>query len=140
MYINKAIIIGKITKDIELKSLPSGTSVASFSVATNESYKDKDGNKQEKAEFHNIVVFGKQAENVSHYMKKGSEIYVEGKIQTRSWEQDGVKKYRTEIVANNIQFGYSPKNESQSNTEQATPSDEPIEYPEDDINPEDIPF
>lgn len=105
MYLNKAMIYGNITKKPELKALPSGTNVCGFSVATNRTWKDKDGKKKEEVEFHNVVCFGKTADNVAQYMDKGSAIYVEGRIQTRSWETDGQKKYRTEIVAETVQFG-----------------------------------
>ena len=98
MYINKAILIGNITKDIELKALQNGTKVASFSIATNRTYKDAHGNKQESVEYHNIVSFGKQAEVIAQYCNKGDSIYVEGRITTRSWDKDGVKMYRTEMV------------------------------------------
>ena len=145
MYLNKAIIIGNLTKDPELKSLPSGIKVTSFGVATNSVWKDKDGNKKEDTQFHNIVVFGRQAENVAQYMKKGNSILVEGRMQTRGWEQDGVKKYRTEIIADKIQFG--PKSDSagfssKPKEESASKAGEldTIEYPEEDINPEEIPF
>lgn len=112
MYINKAQIYGNLTKDPELKSLPSGSSVVNFSVATNRTWKDKEGRKQEEVQYHNIVCFGKTAENVVQYMRKGSAILVEGRIQTRSWEtQDGSKRYTTEIIAEQIQFG--PKRQSQ---------------------------
>src|ERR1700677_2282964 len=105
MYLNKAIIYGNLTRDPELRSLPSGIQVASFSLATNRVWKDKNGAKQESSDFHNIVVFGRQAETVSQYLKKGSAALVEGRIQTRSWDaQDGQKKYRTEIVAERVQF------------------------------------
>src|SRR6201989_110058 len=100
MSLNKAIFHGNLTRDPELRSLPSGIQVASFSVATNRVWKDKNGAKQESADYHNIVVFGRQAEIVSQYMKKGSSILVEGRMQTRSWDsKEGEKKYRTEIVA-----------------------------------------
>jgi len=145
MYLNKAIIIGNLTRDPELKSLPSGTAVTTFSLATNRVWKDKDGNKQEGTDYHNIVIFGRQAENVAQYLKKGSSALVEGRLTTRSWEADGVKKYRTEIIADRVQFG--PKRDGSS---AAPASKEPqggkkeeidtIEYPEEDINPEDIPF
>ena len=101
--LNRAQIIGNITRDPELKKIPSGTSVASFSIATNHSWKDASGQKQEKAEFHNIVAWGKLAEIVSQYTRKGSKVYVDGRIQTRDWTgDDGVKRYRTEIVAENL--------------------------------------
>src|SRR5580704_2799187 len=109
MYLNKAIIIGNLTRDPELKALPSGSKVTTFSVATNRTYKDKNGAKQESVEFHNIVVFGKVAELVAQYLKKGSQALIEGRIQTRSWDdKDGQKKYRTEIVADTVQFGSRP--------------------------------
>src|SRR3989344_6863801 len=106
MYINKALIYGNLTRDPETRNLPSGIAVTSFSVATNRVYKDKNGAKQESTDFHNIVSFGRQAEVVAQYLKKGSGVYVEGRIQTRSWDdKDGTKKYRTEIVADTVQFG-----------------------------------
>ena len=85
MYLNKAIIIGNLTRDPEMKQLPSGTSVTTFSLATNRVYKDKEGNKQEQTDYHNMVVFGRSAETVAQYLKKGSMALVEGRIQTRSW-------------------------------------------------------
>ncbi len=148
MYLNKAIVIGNLTRDPEIKSLPSGVKVASFSVATNRVWKDKNGVKQENVDYHNIVVFGRQAEIVGLYMKKGSSILVEGRMQTRSWDDaGGVKKYRTEIIADRIQFG--PRKEGSatgySSPEASVPDDhkkaiDTIEYPEEEINPEDIPF
>jgi single-strand DNA-binding protein len=145
MYINKAIIIGNLTRDPEQRSLPSGLPVTSFSVATNRFYKDKDGNRQESTDYHNIVVFGKQAENSAKYLKKGQSVYIEGRMQTRSWDDatSGQKKYRTEIVADTVQFGPKSGNSGQSVAEnQEIPQDtgNQIEYPEDEINPEDIPF
>lgn len=145
MNLNKAFIFGNLTRDPELRSLPSGMQVASFGVATNRVFRDRDGKKQEQTDFHNIVVFGRQAETVSQYLKKGSSAFVEGRIQTRSWEQNGEKKYRTEIVAERVQFG--PRGSgSVGGQHQAAPAetgDETgagIEYPRDDINPDDIPF
>lgn len=131
MYLNKAIIVGNLTRDPELRALPSGQNVCSFGVATNRVYRDRDGNKQEQTDFHDIVVFGKTAETVSQYMKKGSSILVEGRLQTRSWEgKDGEKKYRTEIIADSVQFGHSPKQEKQ---ETDTKSEEKEEDPLDQI-------
>ncbi len=147
MYLNKAIIIGNLTRDPELKSLPSGAKVCSFSVATNRVWKDKNGARQEAADYHNVVVFGRQAETVAQYMKKGSSILVEGRIQTRSWDDktSGEKKYRTEIVADRTQFG--PKGSGGGAPSSVVPKEanspeqiDTIEYPEEDINPEDIPF
>lgn len=145
MYLNKAMIIGNLTRDPEIKSLPSGIRVASFSVATNRVWKDKNGAKQENVDYHNVVVFGKQAEIVGQYMKKGSSILVEGRMQTRSWDDsNGVKKYRTEIIADRIQFGPRTGGGVSSSPVPAQEDDkkalETIEYPEEEINPEDIPF
>jgi single-strand DNA-binding protein len=145
MYINKALIYGNLTRDPELRSLPSGIQVATFSVATNRVFRDRDGKKQEQSDFHNVVVFGRQAETAAQYLKKGSAAFVEGRMQTRSWEQDGQKKYRTEIVADRVQFG--PRS-SGSGAPTATPDkgdageEGPgnIDYPADEINPDDIPF
>lgn len=141
MYLNKAIIIGNLTRDPELKALPSGTKVCSFSVATNRTWKDKDGAKQESVEYHNIVAFAKLGELVGQYLKKGSQALVEGRIQTRSWEgTDGKKLYRTEIIADQVQFG------SKAAGATAKPKqEEAVEPPTDDaptgeINPDDIPF
>ena len=112
MYINKAFIYGNLTRDPELKSLPSGVPVTSFSLATTNVWKNKDGQKQEDTQFHNIVVFGPMARNVAQYLKKGSSAFVEGRMQTRSWDTaDGQKKYRTEVVADTVQFG--PKKEGE---------------------------
>lgn len=145
MYLNKAIIIGNLTRDPELKSLPSGIQVASFGVATNRVWKDKQGTRQESVDFHNIVVFGRQAETTSQYLRKGSSALIEGRMQTRSWDApDGTKKYRTEIVADRIQFG--PKKDGAPSATPADPASkdntppDTIDYPEEEINAEDIPF
>src|SRR3989338_1880040 len=151
MYLNKAIVIGNLTRDPELRSLPSGAAVVTFGVATNRVWKDKEGNKKEDVQYHNIVVFGRQAETSGQYLKKGQSVLVEGRMQTRSWDAtDGQKKYRTEIVADRVQFGpkagspgttnssydTSVKNAPASHKEE-TP---PLDYPDEEINPEDIPF
>lgn len=151
MYLNKTFILGNLTRDPELKSLPSGNQVATFSIATNRVWKDKEGAKQESAEFHNIVCFGRTAELCAQYLRKGSQALIEGRIQTRSWEQEGQKRYRTEIVADNVQFGsrpqgggesgYTPRTQQEQNTApKSAPKEDAIEYPSEDINPEDIPF
>ena len=144
MYLNKAIVIGNLTRDPEIKALPSGVKVASFSVATNRVWKDKNGAKQENVDYHNIVVFGRQAEVVGQYMKKGASILVEGRMQTRSWDDAaGVKKYRTEIIADRIQFGPRSGGSAPSSAPAEKGSKqavETIEYPEEEINPADIPF
>jgi single-strand DNA-binding protein len=150
MYLNKAFLYGNLTRDPELKALPSGQNLVSFSIATNRTYKDKEGQKQEAVEFHNIVAFGRTAEVIAQYMKRGRPIFVEGRIQTRSWEgkEDGKKQYRTEIVVDNFQFGAdggargeSTGDNKGTTQEQSSPSDtESIKYPDEEINPEDIPF
>jgi len=102
--LNKAMLIGRLGKDPQIKELESGSKIASFSLATDASYKDKQGNKVEKTEWTNIVYFGKQADLIERYVKKGSMIYVEGKISTRSYEKDGQTKYVTEIIGNQVTF------------------------------------
>lgn len=154
MYLNKASLYGNLTRDPELKALPSGQQLCSFGIATNRTYKDKDGAKQEATEFHNIVAFGRPAEIIAQYMKKGRPLYVEGRIQTRSWDKDGVKQYRTEIVVENFQFGDGGQGRGEGgggySGERAAPAraaapaaseaSQDIQYPDEDINPEDIPF
>lgn len=149
MYLNKALIIGNLTRDPELKAIPSGIKVCSFSVATNRVWKDKNGARQEAADYHNIVVFGRQAETVAQYMKKGSQVMIEGRMQTRSWDDaaTGTKKYRTEVIADRVQFGSGSGASSQSPKKETAQSGAPeedeldtIEYPEEQINAEDIPF
>jgi single-strand DNA-binding protein len=103
-YLNKATIIGNLGKTPELRKTTGGNPVTDFSVATTERYNDKQGVKQEVTEWHNIVVWGKLAEIAAQYLKKGSSVYVEGKIQTQSWDKDGQKHYKTEIVASNFQM------------------------------------
>ena len=104
--INKAILIGRLGSDPEIRYTPSGVAVANFSIATSEEWKDKDtGDKQERTEWHRIVVWRRLAEICGEYLSKGRQVYVEGRIQTRSWEdRDGNKRYTTEIIANDIQF------------------------------------
>ena len=102
--VNKVILIGNLGKDPEVKYTPSGMAVANFTLATNERYKDKEGNWQDKTEWHNLVAFQRTAEIVGEYLKKGRSVYVEGKLQTRSWDdkESGQKKYRTEILVNDV--------------------------------------
>jgi single-strand DNA-binding protein len=154
IYLNSVTLIGNLTRDPELKALPSGTKVANFSIATNRNWKDKDGAKKEEVEYHNLVAFGRTAEVIEQYTHKGDQIYIDGRLQTRSWEKDGEKKYRTEIIVESFQFGSkkpgtAPKtNESNKNEEKVdtttgeTPSvdSDPIAFPEQEINPNDIPF
>ena len=150
MYINKAMVYGNLTRDPELKSLPSGMQVCSFSLATNRVYNDRDGKKQEQAEYHNIVVFGKQAETSAKWLKKGSSAFIEGRKQTRSWDKDGQKQYRTEIIADRVQFGpkggggggdnSAPSNNTNNSSENDNKDSVLPDYPEEAISPEDIPF
>lgn len=106
MNFNKAILIGRLTRDPETKSLPSGQSVVNFGLATGRFFTDKTGQKQQQTEFHNIVLFGKMADIASQYLTKGSLVLIEGRIQTRSWQDpSGIKKYRTEIVGESLQLG-----------------------------------
>ena len=103
--VNKAILVGNLGSDPETRQTTSGSAVCNFSVATSESYKDRDGNKQERTEWHRVVAFGKLADICADYLHKGKQVYIEGRIQTRDWEdQAGVKKYTTEIVAREMQM------------------------------------
>ena len=102
--LNKAMFIGNLTKDVEVRFMPNGEAVANFSIACNETWKDKQGVKQEKVEFINIVMYRKLAEIAGEYLKKGSLIYIEGKLQTRKWEKEGVTRYSTEIIADQMQM------------------------------------
>ena len=155
MYLNKTSLFGNLTRDPELRSLPNGNKVTSFSLATNRVYKDAAGAKQEQVEYHNIVVLGRQAETSAQYLKKGQGVMIEGRIQTRSWDDKttGEKKYRTEIVADAVQFG--PKSGGSTSSEgftgnptPATPSVQSggmpdldtIDYGDANINVDDIPF
>lgn len=137
--LNKVQLIGNLGKDPELKYTPSGVAVATFSIATSESWKDQEGNQQEKTEWHNIVAWRKLAEICGEYLKKGKKVYLEGKLQTRNYEKDGVKRYVTEIVADQLIMldggggGGSRSSSSGSSTESA-----PVhaDVPKDD----DLPF
>ncbi len=160
MNLNKAMIIGNLTRDPEVRSTPNGQTVASFSVATNFIWTDQSGQRQEKAEFHNVVVWRKLAEICAQYLKKGSKVYIEGRLQTRDWTgQDGVKRYRTEIVAENMIMldrsgaapatgGFSQGNRYQSATasepvidiNDPLAGDESVNPTEDEIRVENIPF
>jgi single-strand DNA-binding protein len=104
--VNKVILVGNLGRDPEVRSTPSGQPVATFSLATNRRWKDQSGNRQEQTEWHNIVCWGRQAEVAGQYLTKGKQIYVEGRLQTRSWDdkQSGEKKYRTEVICENFQM------------------------------------
>lgn len=164
MSLNKVLLIGNLTRDPELRSTPSGQSVASFGLATNRVWKDpQSGEKKEAVEFHNIVMWRRLAEIAGQYLRKGSKIFLEGRLQTNSWQdQSGSKKYRTEIVAENMQMldrkpqgsapyqpagqGASPTMPPQAGNQQPVPP-QPEEIPtiqidenQDEVKIEDIPF
>ncbi len=158
MNLNKAIIVGRLTRDPEVRVTNSGQNVTNFGLATNRVWNDQQGNRQESTEFHNIVAFGKLADICSQYLNKGKLILVEGRLQTRSWEdQNGNKKYRTEIIAENMQMGpgasqegtnaasynqnqnqnNSPQNKSQENNQQ---DNIPVIDPEEPISNQEEPI
>ena len=136
--LNKVQIIGNLTKDPELRQTPNGSSVCSFTVATNLTWKDANGQKQDKAEFHNMVTWGKLAEICNQYLQKGKKVYLEGRLQTRDWEaEDGSKRYKTEIVAENMimlsQAGQSSYDDNDNSYATQTSGS-------DDISIDDLPF
>ncbi len=140
--VNKVILVGNLGGDPELRYTPAGTAVATFSVATSESWKDKDGNAQERTEWHRIVVWSKLAEIAGEYLKKGSQVYLEGRITTRSWQdKDGVKKYMTEVVAQNfLMLGRKADGSgSRESAEPPPPPDESMAGPA-RTGEEDLPF
>ncbi len=132
--LNKATLIGNLGKDPELSYTPSGVAVTKFSIATNERWKDQEGNLQEHTEWHNIVAWRKLAEICSQYLKKGSKVYLEGKIQTRSWDDKntGVKRYSTEIIADDL-IMLDNRGTNASAPEVASVSAEPQEPEKDDL-------
>lgn len=142
------MIYGNLTRDPEKRALPNGSTVCSFSLATNRTYNDKDGKKQEQTDYHNVVAFGKLADIMGQYLQKGRPVYIEGRLTTRSWDKDGQKQYRTEIVADNFQFGATAAgggNTVSAAGQQGSPDSSDNapampDYPEEEINPEDIPF
>ena len=147
MYLNKVLLIGRATQDPEIRVLPDGRKVAVFSLATNRVFFTKEGEKKEETEFHNIVAFGKWAEVCQNYLKKGNLLFVEGRLQTRSWEgQDGQKKQRTEIIVERLNLGPKEKKETLKKTpETKEVKKEEIkkEIPvieEDEINLDDLPL
>ncbi len=153
MYLNKAFLYGNLTRDPEQRTLPNGTPVTNFSLATNRIYKDANGSRQEQVEYHNVVVFGRQAETSAQYLKKGQGVMIEGRITTRSWDDKttGEKKYRTEIIADAVQFGpksgvSAPQEGFAGNPAPVTPKNDQvppldtIDYGDADVNLEDIPF
>lgn len=150
MDLNKVQLIGRITQDIELKQTPNGQNVTTLSIATNRNYTDSSGVRQEQSEFHNVVLWGKLAEIASQYLAKGRKVYIEWRLQTRSWDaQDGTKRYKTEIVWENMimldgKWGDSwvdstpPSNSYESNSTPAIKKTKPKQ--EEEISIEDIPF
>lgn len=149
MNFNKAIIVGRLTRDPEVKTTPNGHNVATFSLATNRYWTNPQGQKQDFTEYHNVVAWGRLADISSQYLKKGAMCLIEGRLQTRSWEgQDGVKRYRTEIVAENMQMGPRAGNTGSSEpsapaAEEEVPTiqqDEPSVAPSNEVDVENIPF
>jgi single-strand DNA-binding protein len=148
--VNKVILLGNLGKDPEVKYTPSGTPVAKLTVATNDRYKDKEGQWQDRTEWHNVVLWQRLAEIAGEYLKKGSKVYIEGKLQTRSWEdkQTNQKKYMTEVVGNDIvllssrgEGGESVRGAAAgSNFDQREPEHEPASATSSPISDEDIPF
>src|SRR3989344_2311567 len=138
--LNRAQIIGRLTSDPEVRTTPNGASVTSFGVATNFSWKNAEGNRQQTVEYHNVVAWRKLAEIAGQYLKKGRRVYVEGRLQTRSWDgKDGSKKYKTEIVADNFIMLDGPRGATEN-----APAGEAEEIPtiqaDEEVKSEDIPF
>lgn len=148
MYsLNRATVLGNVTRDPEVRQTATGQSVCSFGVATNRSWTDASGKKQEAVEFHNIVAWGKLAEICGQYITKGRKVYIEGRLQTREWEgQDGAKRQRTEIVTDNMIIldrpggAHAAASQSAPPTPPPKPKDEPAVNPDEEIKVEDIPF
>ncbi len=150
MDLNKVFILGRLTSDPQLRSIPSGTQVATFGVATNRVWNDKSGNRQEQVEYHNIVVWGRQAEVAGQFLKKGSVVLIEGRLQTRSWQdKQGQNRKTTEIISERLQLGPKPFGQKQQQQEESPQAGEEvraaeeiptIDVEEKEINPEDLPF
>lgn len=139
MNLNKAMILGNLTRDPESRTTPSGQTVTNFGVATNRFFVDQQKQKQQKVEFHNIVAWGRLGEVCAQYLKKGQLVFIEGRIETRSWEgQDGVKKFRTEIIAEGMQMG--PKVGEYGRAPSPQKEGEAGAPPPDEIKVKDIPF
>jgi len=144
MNLNKVMLIGNVTRDPEVRTTPSGQNVVSFGVATNRRWKDQSGQQKDQVEFHNIVAWRRLAEIVGQYLKKGSKVYIEGRLQTRSWDdKSGTKRYKTEIVAENLimldKAGSVSSASAASSAADTTAQPEPPSQ-EPEINVEDIPF
>ncbi len=143
MNLNKVFLIGNLTRDPEMRTLPSGQPVTTFGIATNRVWNDKSGKRQTAVEYHNVVTFGRLAEIAKQYLTKGKSVFVEGRIQTRTWEaQDGTKRSKTEIIVETMQLGPRMGGGGQAAPEERTQEQvETIEYPKDEeINPDEIPF
>jgi single-strand DNA-binding protein len=156
--VNKVILLGNVGKDPEIRSTPGGTMVANFTLATSDRQKDAQGNWQERTEWHNLVAFSRTAEIIRDYVKKGSKLYIEGKIQTRSWDdkESGAKRYRTEIIVNDLSLlsgreegsgGYSRSSSSASSSsgsssgyDQRPPASQDEYAQSAEISDDDIPF
>lgn len=147
MDLNRATIIGRLTRDVEVRSTPTGKSVASVSVATSRAWTDSSGQKQKESEFHNVVMWGKLADVAGQYLRKGAKVYIEGRLKTRDWTgQDGVKRYRTEIISDNMIMLDGPARSggtsmpTNNNSAPSYTNDEPSAVIEEEIKVEDIPF
>lgn len=141
MNVNKAIIVGRLTRAPESRITPSGQTICSFGVATTRVWKDANGEKKEKTEFHNIITWGRLAEICQQYLVKGQMVFIEGRIETRSWESpDGTKRSRTEIIAENLQLGPKPRAEGEEIPEIIEEKTSPEEPNEEEINVEEVPF
>ena len=151
MFLNKVFVLGNLTAEPNIKALPSGQMVANFGLATNIIFYDKEGQKQQDTEFHNIVAFGKTAEIINQYLKRGSLVLIEGRLRTRSWQDSaGNKRYRTEIITERLQMGpkpattpsasSTPSDEKPSSNEKSSSDEIPIIEEEEEINIKDIPF
>lgn len=146
LNLNRAQVLGNMTRDPEMRFTPNGQAVSNFSVATNRRWKNQDGTDGDATEYHDIVVWGKQAENVTPMLKKGEAVLVEGRLQTRNWEgQDGVKRYKTEIIAETVialggrsKGTYTPKAASENPVAEISQPSAPKQ--EDEIDIEEIPF
>lgn len=153
--VNKAILVGHLGQDPEVKQLPSGSSVTNITVATADSWTDKQGQTQERTEWHRVVMFNKLAEIAGQYLRKGSQVYIEGSIQTRKWEKDGVQRYSTEIIARTMQmlgskgstggggdYSQQPPASNAAYQPSQSPSPSPQNAPEPDFSDldDDLPF
>lgn len=156
MNVNKVMLVGRLTRDVEIRNTPTGQSVASISMATNRFWKDKNGQRQDQTEFHNVVLWGRLAEIAGQYLSKGQEVFIEGRLQTRKYTaKDGTEKRTTEIVAENMQLGSRPQGAGQSsygnaaskpaqpNTNEKPAQEIPtinLDEEENEVKIEDVPF